>query len=250
MTREQRLARTFVDLADSLVDRFDVVDLLTLLSERCVELLPVSAAGLLLGDGTAALRLMAATNEALELVELVQLRYEEGPCLDCYRSGAMVVAPNLAEATARWPRFAPVALGAGFTSVHALPLRLRKDVLGALGLFGASPGGPDAEADEVAQALADVATIALVQHRVIDDTHLLAQQLQAALNSRVAIEQAKGVIAERAGIGMEDAFRLLRGYARARRRLLAEVAFEVAEGRLPASTVASSSPGTRAERPC
>jgi transcriptional regulator with GAF, ATPase, and Fis domain len=242
MTREQRLARTFVDLADSLVDRFDVVDLLTLLTERCVELLDVSAAGLLLGDGTGALRLMAATSEAVELVELFQIQSDEGPCLDCYRTGDLVVVPDLCEATGRWPRFAPVALDGGFHTVHAFPLRLRKDVLGALGLFGASPGGPDAEADEVAQALADVATIALIQHRAIDDTHLLAEQLQVALNSRIAIEQAKGVIAERAGIEMEDAFRLLRRYSRSRQRLLAEVAQEVAEGRLPASALMAPPP--------
>ena len=143
-----------------------------------------------------------------------------------------MVAPDLAREGGRWPRFVPVAPGAGFQAVHALPLRLRGDVLGALGLFGAAPGGPDAEADDVAQALADVATIALLQHRAIDDTQLVAEQLQVALNSRIAIEQAKGVIAERAGIGMEEAFRLLRRYARSRQRLLAEVAQEVAEGRL------------------
>ena len=229
---ELRLAKTFVDLADSLVDRFDVVDLLTLLTERCVELLPVSAAELLLGDPTGALRLMAATSEALEVVELSQLQTDEGPCLDCYRSGAPVVAPDLAREGRSWPRFVPVAMDAGFRAVHALPLRLRGEVLGVLGLFGASPWEPDAEADDVAQALADVATIALIQHRAIDDTQLLAAQLQQALNSRVTIEQAKGVIAERAGIGMEEAFRLLRRYARSRQRLLAEVALEVAEGRL------------------
>ncbi len=232
-----RLARTFVDLADSLVDRFDVVDLLTLLTERCVELLPVSAAGLLLGDGTGALRLMAATSRALEFVELFQLQSDEGPCLDCYRSGAAVMAPDLAREAGSWPRFVPMAVDAGFQAVHALPLRLRGDVLGALGLFGASAGEPDAETDDVAQALADVATIALIQHRVIDDTQLLTEQLQVALHSRVAIEQAKGVIAERAGIGMEEAFGLLRRYARSRQRQLAEVAREVAEGRLAAGAV-------------
>ncbi len=223
VTRDQRLARAFVDLADSLVDRFDVVDMLTLLTERCVELLPVSAAGLLLGDPTGALRLMAVTSEALEAVELLQLQNDEGPCLDCYRSGAPVVVPDLARERGSWPRFAPVALDAGFQAVHALPLRLRGEVLGTLGLFRTSPAETERETGEVAQALADVATIALIQHRAIDDTQLLAEQLQVALNSRIAIEQAKGVIAERAGIGMQDAFRLLRRYARSRQRLLAEV---------------------------
>ena len=242
MTREQRLARTFVDLADSLVDRFDVVELLTLLTERCVELLPVSAAGLLLGDGMGALRLMAVTSEALEVVELFQLQSDEGPCLDCYRSGAPVVVTDLAEEGGSWPRFVPVARGAGFQAVHALPLRLRGEVLGTLGLFRTASGEPDAEDDEVAQALADVATIALIQHRAIDDTHALAEQLQVALNSRITIEQAKGVIAERAGIGMEDAFHLLRRYARSRQRLLVEVALEVAEGRLPAGALMAPPP--------
>jgi GAF domain-containing protein len=242
VTREQRLAHTFVDLADSLVDRFDVVDLLTLLTERCVELLDASAAGLLLGDATGALRLMAATSEAMEVVELFQVQNDEGPCRDCYRSGAVVAVPDLAEAAARWPRFVPVALDSGFRSVHALPLRLRREVLGALGLFGASPGELPADEKAVAQALADVATIALLQHRAIDDAQLLAEQLHVALNSRVAIEQAKGVIAERLGIRMDEAFGLLRGYARARQRLLADVAGDVAEGRLGAEALMSPPP--------
>jgi GAF domain-containing protein len=236
------LARTFVDLADSLVDRFDVVDLLTLLTERCVELLGASAAGLLLGDATGALRLMAATSEAIEVVELFQVQNDEGPCRDCYRSGTAVAAPDLAEEAGRWPRFVPVALDSGFHSVHAVPLRLRREVIGALGLFGASAGDLPTDEAAMAQALADVATIALLQHRAIDDAQILAEQLHVALNSRVAIEQAKGVIAERAGIRMDEAFGLLRRYARARQRLLAEVAQDVAEGRLGAEDLRSRPP--------
>ena len=243
MSREQQLARTFVELADNLVDHFDVVELLALLVERSVELLDASAAGLLVGDNNGQLRLMAATSEALELVELFQVQNDEGPCRDCYRGGEPVMAEDLDEAAGRWPRFVPVARQQGLRAVHALPLRLRGQRLGALGLFRAERGDLGGADVAVAQALADVATIALLQHQAASDSRQLADQLQLALNSRIAIEQAKGVLAERAGIPMDEAFVRLRRYARDRRRLLAEVAEEVAQGTLGAQVVMSQ-PGT------
>lgn len=232
MNREQRLAETFVALADNLVDDFDVVELMLLLTGRCVELLDASAAGLLLADATGNLRLVAATSEPTRAVELFQVQNEEGPCQDCFTSGAPVVVPDLAAETERWPRFAPVAIAGGFRSTHALPMRLRRRVLGTLNIFGTEPVPMPPATLAVGQALADVATIAVLQSRVVDDAHRVADQLERALQSRIAIEQAKGIIAERLGCDMDQAFTHLRGYARASQTQLSEVAREVVHGTL------------------
>jgi GAF domain-containing protein len=239
VTRSERLAQTFVDLADTLVDEFDVVDLYTLLAERCVELLDASQAGLVLADDEGTLRLVAATNEAIELVELFQLQNDEGPCLDCFRSGEQVLIDDLERAVTPWPRFAGVARDAGFRSVNAFPLRLRDRVLGALNLFDVAPRRFDRAEVAAAQAMADIATIGLLQYAAISDAQALARQLTAALESRVAIEQAKGVIAERLGVGMDEAFDRLRGHARSRRLPLAGVAEEVVAGTLAPSDLSS-----------
>ena len=239
MNREERLGRTFVEVADTLVDDFDLVELLALVTERCVELLDASAAGLLLADGQGTLHLMAATSEATELVELFQLQNDEGPCLECCRSGEPVLVADLGAEAARWPLFVPVATGVGFAAAHALPLRLRGRVLGALNLFRARPGRLARADVTTAQALADVATIAILQHQAARQAQELTEQLRAALDSRIAIEQAKGVIAERAGVDMAEAFARLRAYARSNRRLLAEVAQEVVDGRLPSEALVS-----------
>jgi transcriptional regulator with GAF, ATPase, and Fis domain len=233
-SREERLTRTFVELADSLVDRFDIVDLLTLLTERSVDIFDVDAAGLLMSDTRGELRLMAATSETIELVELIQLQADQGPCLDCFRGGAPVLVADLGGSAERWPRFAPEAMSVGFSAVHALPLRLRGKVLGALNLFRTTPGGLDHADATAAQALADVATVALLQHRAVSEAQTLAEQLQDALNSRVSIEQAKGVLAAQADLGMDEAFLRLRAYARAHQRLLTEVAEDIVAGRLAA----------------
>jgi GAF domain-containing protein len=234
VSREERLTRTFVELADSLVDRFDIVDLLTLLAERSVEIFDVDAAGLLMSGSRGELRLMAATSETIELVELMQLQADQGPCLDCFRGGAPVLVADLGSSAERWPRFVPEAMTAGFSAVHALPLRLRGKVLGALNLFRTTPGGLDQADATAAQALADVATVALLQHRAVSEAQTLAEQLQDALNSRVAIEQAKGVLAAQTDLGMDEAFLQLRSYARAHQRLLTQVAEDVVGGRLTA----------------
>lgn len=221
-----------MELADSLVDDFDVVELMVLLTERCVELLDVSAAGLLLSDGHGALRLMAATSEATEIVELFQVQSDEGPCCDCFRSGVPVNAVDLTDESDRWPRFAPVAAAAGFHAVSAFPLRLRGQVLGALNLFRTEPVMPSRSDMATAQALADVATIALLQNRAITESNEVNEQLGQALNSRIAIEQAKGVIAERLSCGVDEAFTRLRRFSRSGQRRLSEVAREVVEGGL------------------
>ena len=165
MTREAMLARTLVELADTLVADFDVVELLTLLTDRCVEVLDVGAAGLMLVSPEGDLRVMASSSEAMRVLELFELQAQEGPCLDCYRTGQPVVNQDLAAVDGRWPRFAAEALAAGFHSVHALPMRLRGTVIGALNLFHIEPGEMRQADVDAAQALADVATIAILQHR-------------------------------------------------------------------------------------
>ena len=227
MPREVLLARTLVELADTLVDEFDVVELLTLLVDRCVEVLGVSAAGLMLVAPEGDLRLAASSSEAMRVVELFELQSQEGPCLDCYRAGEPVVNQDLAIVNGRWPNFAPVALEAGFRSVHALPLRLRGQVIGAVNLFRADEGALDDLDVLAAQALADMATIAILQHRAAVESQVLNEQLNFALNSRVLIEQAKGVVSERAGIDMQEAFSRLRNYARNHNLRLVDVAQQV-----------------------
>ena len=228
--REQMLAAAFVELADTLVAEFDVVDFLHGLADRCVGLLAVDAAGLMLADQRGSLRVIASSSEQARLVELFQLQHEEGPCLECFRTGLPVSEPDMATAGQRWPAFAPAAAGAGFAAAQALPMRLREEVIGAVNLFMAVPGRLDETALRVGQALADVATIGLLHERNFRHQEALAEQLQGALNSRVTIEQAKGVLAERRGLDMGQAFELLRAQARAQNRRLAELAGAVAGG--------------------
>lgn len=230
MLREAVLARTLVELADTLVEDFDVVELLTLLTDRCVDVLDVTAAGLLLAAPGGDLRVMASSSEAMRLVELFELQTDEGPCLDCYRTGQPVVNKDLSRMNSRWPRFAPRAIAAGFTSVHALPMRLRGLTIGALNLFRATEGTVDDADADAAQALADVATIAILQHRATLETQVVNNQLTQALNSRIVIEQAKGVVGERENLTMEQAFTLLRSYARNHNLRLVEVARGVVDG--------------------
>jgi GAF domain-containing protein len=234
---EEHLSRTFVELADTLVDDFDVVDLYAVLAERCVELFDVSAAGLVLADTRGTLRLVASTSEAIETVELFQIQNDEGPCLDCFRDRNSVFVADITRESARWPRFTPVASAAGFRAVSAFPMRLRNRALGALNLFNVAPHviGPVEAAS--AQALADVATIALLQHRAVLEAQVLNEQLNDALNSRIVIEQAKGMLAERQGLEIEGAFKLLRNHARNHNELLADVARSVIDGSLGAAAL-------------
>ena len=231
MTREALLARTLVELADNLVDDFDIVDLLTTLSDRCVEVLDVAAAGIMLVAPNGELRVMTSSSEAMRVVELFELQSQEGPCLDCYRSGEAVVNHDLA-AAGRWPEFAAVALEAGFRSADAVPMRLRSQVIGALNLFRSEPGALSDSDVIVAQALADVATIALLQHRTAVAAEVVNEQLTGALNSRILIEQAKGILAERHQLDMEQAFGRLRSHARNNNQRLSDLAHELVHGTL------------------
>ncbi len=224
------LSETFVELTDTMVADFDMIDFLHVLTDRIVKLLDVSAAGLLLADPRGELRVVAASNETARLLELFQLQNDQGPCLDCFRTGEPVQAADLDAEAQRWPRFAAAARGSGFAAVQALPMRLRDQVIGALNLFRASPGAFDPGDVRIGQALADVATVSLLHERNLRDSDTLNEQLQTALNSRVVIEQAKGKLAERHGLDMEQAFGLLRDYARSNNLRLADVAQAFIDG--------------------
>ncbi|MCU1375492.1 MAG: hypothetical protein JWO68_2778 [Actinomycetia bacterium] len=239
MAREDLLAQTFVQLADSLVDDFDIIEMLTVLADRCTELVDADAAGILLVDPGGNLRLMAASTEQARLLELFQLQNDEGPCLEAHATGEPVIHVDLLSAGERWPRFTPEALNAGFQSVYALPLRLRADVIGALNLFRTESGAiPEADV-RLAQAMADVASIAILQDQAIRESQIRAGELQHALDSRVAIEQAKGMLAERTRVDMDEAFRRLRAYARNHNRQLTAVAVEIVAGTLALDDVSA-----------
>jgi len=227
---EPLLARTFVELADTMVVGFDVIDFLHMLTDRSAQLLDASAAGLLLADPRGELRVVAASSEQARLLELFQIQNDQGPCLDCFRTGQQVSVPDLAEAAERWPRFSASVSEAGFVAVQALPMRLRDDIIGALNLFRTEPRPFDEAGKRIGQALADVATISLLHERTLRRSETLNEQLQAALNSRVVIEQAKGKLAERFQLDMDDAFNVLRSYARMRNRRLSELARAFIDG--------------------
>ncbi len=231
-SRERRLVETFVELADTLVEDFDVVEFFSRLTERVVQLGMASEAGILLVDEAGDLQFVAASHERTHLLELFQVQNQEGPCQDCFTTGVPVSVDDLEGASDRWPLFAPRAVSAGFRSVQAVPLRLRGTVLGAFNLFLNDPGGIDHEAEAVVQAMADVATIGLLQQRELDRAHTVEGQLQQALQTRIGIEQAKGIVSERTGIEMDAAFALLRGYSRNHNRKLHDVARDLVSGAL------------------
>jgi transcriptional regulator with GAF, ATPase, and Fis domain len=226
-TPAERLAEVFVQVADTLVDDFDLIDFLGALTSHVAEVSHGAAAGLLLGDADGNLQFMAASDESARLLELFQVQTDEGPCRDCFTSGEPVVNANLSEASDRWPRFAPRAQQQGFLSVHAFPLRHRRTVIGALNVFGSEPGRLAAEDARVVQALADVATIGLLQERAIRHGEVLTEQLQSALNSRITIEQAKGALAQLRGVTPDEAFALMRDYARGHNLHLGDVARQI-----------------------
>jgi GAF domain-containing protein len=236
VAREAVLARAFVRLADTLASDFDVVDFLHGLSADSVEILRAAAAGVMLADARGGLRLIASSDERMRLLELFELQGAQGPCLDAYSSGRAVQA-NAADSRARWPDFAPQARDAGFQLMCAVPLRVRTDVIGALNLFRGSDEPFTGTEMAIAQAMAEMAAIGLIQERAVRERNLLAAQLQAALNSRVIIEQAKGMISEYLTMTVDDAFKLLRNYAHYHNRRLSEVASDVVDRRIPSAAL-------------
>ena len=214
---KERLAEVFVEVADTLVGDFDLVEFLQMVTSYTSDLADARAAGLLLAGPQGRLQLMAASDERAQMVELFQVQAHEGPCQDCYRTGKPVVNADLGAAADRWPRFAPRAAAAGYRSVHAFPLKLRDQVIGALNLFGTEVGDIDPADVRVVQSLADVATIGILQERAIRNSEMLTEQLQGALNSRVVIEQAKGMLAQIHGVTPDQGFERLRSYCRSTR---------------------------------
>jgi GAF domain-containing protein len=236
--RERLISRAFVALADTLVDDYDIIDLLDRLVGYSVALLDADAAAIMLADARGQLHAVAASSEDAELMELLQLQAEQGPCVECFHSAAPVSAPDLTKATTRWPRFIAAAGARGvFASVHAVPLRLRGQAIGALNLLHRDPGPLPEDDLALGQALADIATIGILQERAIRRGEVVNEQLQTALNSRVIIEQAKGVLAQHSGLAMDEAFNQLRGYARARNLRLADVARHITTGQLNPSAL-------------
>ncbi|QEU93379.1 GAF and ANTAR domain-containing protein [Streptomyces kanamyceticus] len=237
LPREERLAAAFVDLADTLVQDFDVIGFLHSLAEHCVELLDVAAAGVLLATPGGQLVDAAASDERTRRLELASIEWDEGPCRDCFRSKRQVSDVLLATPAAqmRWPRFAPRAVELGFTSVVAAPLRLHNQVIGALNLFRDQPGPLGDAQVKLGQALADTATIGVLQQRAVSEHMTVTAQLQAALDSRIVIEQAKGYLANRRDTGVEEAFTLMRRHARDHQTRLTEIARQVLEGTADAS---------------
>ena len=223
-TTEQLVQRTFVELADTLVDDYDVIAFLDTLARRVTDVLDVTACGLVLVDHRGVLNLVAASSDNSRMLELMQLQNSEGPCLDCYTSGGPVHCADLAEGRIQWPRFALAALERGFRGVHALPMRLRDSVIGAMNLFTSRVQPLEPDRIELGQALADVATIGIMHERTLRQYEVVTEQLQTALNSRILIEQAKGVLAERLGTSIDEAFSLLRKYARNRNEKLVDIA--------------------------
>jgi len=222
--RERQLAATFVRLADTLVAEYDVVELLQSLVDTCAELLDASAAGILLAAAVDGLDLVASTSEESRLVDTLQLSSGAGPSIETFRSGHRVSVPDIAAVSDAWSAFRDSALSQGFSSVYAVPLRLRNSIIGCLTLFRAKAGELSDEDASVAQGLADVATIGILHERALRESTIAKEQLQHALESRVLIEQAKGLIAQRRGVDMDEAFRLLRNYARSNSANLHDVA--------------------------
>lgn len=240
-SRESRLNAAFVMVADTLTDDYDVVDLLHTLVSECTDIVEASAGGLMLLDAGGELQVVASTTESAEIVEVLQLAAGVGPCLDCFATGEQVSVPDVAAAD-RWPAFREEALRRGFLSAHAIPMRLRGDTIGTMNLFSASIGALGDRDAAAAQALADVATISILQQRVSAHAQIVAEQLQRALDSRVLIEQAKGAIAQASGTSMDESFAVLRRYARERNLTLHAIAEAIANRSLPPSAVTVSSP--------
>lgn len=227
MARQDLLNSTFMELADTLVRDFDVIDLLTMLSESCVKILDVSAAGVMLGAADGHLRCVASSSDRMRILEIFEEQFEEGPCPDSYRTAQPVINIDLDQVNGRWPHFAPKALVAGFHSVHALPMKVRGQTIGALNLFR-SRHGHMGEADVlVAQALADAATLCVVSQRSAFELHTFSHQLQQVLNSRFVIEQSKGRVAESLNIDISEANLRIRTHARNHNLRISDLACQI-----------------------
>lgn len=242
MSRESLLVSTLVELADNLVDNYDVIEVLTMLSDRCVEVIDVAAAGVMLAQPGGGLHFVASSNAPMHVLELFQIQSNEGPCMDCFINGEPILNHSLNVADQRWPQFTPRAIEQGFHSVHCLPLKLRGRTIGGLNLFHGEGGSLKSEDVLVVRGLAHVATIAIVQHRASLDAKSLNDQLGLALTSRIIIEQAKGMVGQATGCDMDEAFSSLRSHARNHNQRLTDVAKSVVDGVMRATDIDGTSP--------
>ena len=245
--REAKLVDAFVQMADTLVDDYDVIDVLHELVSHCVRLLDAAEAGIVLSDQCGSLQVLASSTEQTRMLELFQLQTSEGPCWDCVHTGEPVLIADIAAEAGRWPLFVPRALEDRFASVHATPMRLRRETIGALNLFGREPGHMPEQDLRTAQALADTATIGILQERAIHRGEVLTEQLQVALTNRTTIEQAKGLLAHAGNIEMDHAFQALRSYGRRRSTRLSDIARQLVNGAITPGAVLSDQPGTAPE---
>lgn len=208
------VSAAFIEIADFLVGPYDSIDVLRTLVDHCVTLLDVTAAGIVLADQFGALQVLASTSEESQHVELLQHRAGAGPCVDAYRYGKVVTLSDIEAEGDRFPAFQSAALSQGFHSVHAIPMRVRPKTIGALNLFRTDTGSLSVADAKIAQALADLATISILHARNLQEEAVMKEQVARALGSRVLIEQAKGIIAQRDSIDMDEAFKILRAYSR------------------------------------
>lgn len=248
-SRESEITRAFVSLTSALANGADPPEMLHELTITCLDLLNVQAAGLVLADRQGILHVLAASSEEIMLLEVFQLQRQQGPCLDCYREGTPISSPDLAQEGQRWPQFAPAAVAAGFASVNAVPMRLRSHTLGAMGLFDSSPGLLSADDLALGRALADVASVALMQEETSSEQVRVNDQLQKALTSRVVLEQAKGILAQSGGLNMPTAFEVLRRHARNHNERLSAVAAALVSRELAVEQVLAGTPRSQAPAP-
>lgn len=231
----------FVELVNELVDDFDIIDVLTELTARCVELLDTAAAGILLVDSHGTLRVIGASSEQAHLLELLQIQNDEGPSMDCYQSGQVIASADLTDRTP-WPRFAAASVGHGYLAVYAIPMGTKDFTMGCLNLFMTESTALAAADIALARGLADVATLAIAQNRLTEETAVREAQLQHVMDSRIVIEQAKGMVAAQRDVDMDHAFSWLRTQARSTNRRLTGVANEVIAGALAAGTHTGAAP--------
>ena len=247
-SRETSIITAFVTMADTLTTDFDVVDLLHTLVEECAELLNIEAGGLMLADSEGHLQLMTSTSEHADLVEIMQLAADAGPCIDSFTTGIAVSVPDIQQSGGRWPAFQKTALQQGFHSAHATPMKLRGQIIGTMNLFGTARNEVSPRDAALAQALADVATIGILQERLIREGNVVAEQLHNALDSRIIIEQAKGIVAHSLSVDMPDAFSVLRSYARNNNLTIRSVAEQVSNRTLTAQSMVGATPRPGGQR--
>jgi hypothetical protein len=214
MSREHDLLSACVEFADTLGTGYNVVDTAQHLADRCVELVEAEEAGIMLADRDGTLCHIASSCDSVRVIDLFELEQHSGPNLDAYESGLAAHRDLRESSGGAWPAFATRARDAGFASVSVLPLRLRNETIGTLGLFSSASEPLDSSEQLVAQAFADITTIGILQQRALGNGRVAVAQLENALDSRVVIEQAKGILSERLGISIDVAFTLLRGHAR------------------------------------